>query len=25
VHFNVAVMDFPSLYSSIIKVWNLGY
>jgi len=25
VHFNVAVMDFPSLYPSIIKVWNLGY
>jgi DNA polymerase I len=24
-HFNVAVMDFPSLYPSIIKVWNLGY
>ncbi|MDH7563532.1 MAG: 3'-5' exonuclease, partial [Candidatus Bathyarchaeota archaeon] len=23
VHFNVAVMDFPSLYPSIIKVWNL--
>jgi DNA polymerase I len=25
VHFNVAVMDFPSLYPSIMKVWNLGY
>jgi DNA polymerase I len=25
VFFNVAVMDFPSLYPSIIKVWNLGY
>jgi len=25
VHFNVAVMDFPSLYPSIIKVYNLGY
>ncbi|MEM3665540.1 MAG: DNA-directed DNA polymerase I [Candidatus Bathyarchaeia archaeon] len=25
VHFNVSVMDFPSLYPSIIKVWNLGY
>jgi DNA polymerase I len=25
IHFNVAVMDFPSLYPSIIKVWNLGY
>ncbi len=25
VHFNVAVMDFPSLYPSIIKVHNLGY
>ncbi|MBC7130887.1 DNA-directed DNA polymerase I [Candidatus Bathyarchaeota archaeon] len=25
VHFNVAVMDFPSLYPSIIKIWNLGY
>jgi DNA polymerase I len=25
VHFNVAVMDFASLYPSIIKVWNLGY
>jgi DNA polymerase I len=24
-HFNVAVMDFASLYPSIIKVWNLGY
>jgi len=24
-YFNVAVMDFPSLYPSIIKVWNLGY
>jgi len=24
-HFNLAVMDFPSLYPSIIKVWNLGY
>ncbi|MGQ9550993.1 MAG: DNA-directed DNA polymerase I [Candidatus Bathycorpusculaceae bacterium] len=24
-HFNVAVMDFPSLYPSIMKVWNLGY
>ena len=25
VHFNVAVLDFASLYPSIIKVWNLGY
>jgi len=25
IHFNVAVMDFPSLYPSIMKVWNLGY
>ncbi|UCH31560.1 MAG: DNA-directed DNA polymerase I [Candidatus Bathyarchaeota archaeon] len=25
VHFNVAVMDFASLYPSIIKIWNLGY
>ena len=25
VHFNVAVMDFQSLYPSIIKVHNLGY
>jgi len=25
VHFNVAVMDFASLYPSIIKVWNMGY
>ena len=25
VHFNMAVMDFPSLYPSIIKVYNLGY
>lgn len=25
VHFNVAVLDFPSLYPSIIKLWNLGY
>ncbi len=25
VHFNVSVMDFPSLYPSIIKIWNLGY
>ena len=25
VHFNVADMDFQSLYPSIIKVWNLGY
>lgn len=25
VHFNVAVMDFASLYPSLIKVWNLGY
>ncbi len=24
-HFNVAVLDFASLYPSIIKVWNLGY
>jgi len=24
-HFNVAVMDFQSLYPSIIKVYNLGY
>lgn len=25
VHFNVAVLDFASLYPSIMKVWNLGY
>lgn len=25
VHFNVADLDFQSLYPSIIKVWNLGY
>ena len=25
VHFNVAVMDFASLYPSIIKIYNLGY
>jgi len=25
VHFNVAVLDFASLYPSIIKNWNLGY
>jgi len=25
IHFNVAVLDFPSLYPSIIKIWNLGY
>lgn len=25
VYFNVAVMDFPSLYPSIMKIWNLGY
>jgi DNA polymerase I len=25
VHFNVSVMDFPSLYPSLIKVYNLGY
>lgn len=25
VHFNVAVMDFSSLYPSVIKVYNLGY
>jgi len=25
IHFNVAVLDFASLYPSIIKVWNLGY
>ncbi|MHA1710953.1 MAG: DNA-directed DNA polymerase I [Candidatus Freyarchaeota archaeon] len=25
VHFNVAIMDFSSLYPSIIKVYNLGY
>jgi len=25
VHFNMAVMDFASLYPSIIKVYNLGY
>ena len=25
VHFNVAVLDFASLYPSIIKIWNLGY
>ncbi len=25
VHFNVAVLDFASLYPSIMKAWNLGY
>src|SRR5437879_8574606 len=25
VHFGVAVLDFASLYPSIIKTWNLGY
>jgi DNA polymerase I len=25
VHFGVAVLDFASLYPSIIKMWNLGY
>lgn len=25
VHFNVSVLDFASLYPSIIKLWNLGY
>jgi len=25
VHFNVSVLDFASLYPSIMKVWNLGY
>jgi DNA polymerase I len=25
IHFNVAVLDFASLYPSIIKIWNLGY
>jgi DNA polymerase, archaea type len=25
VHFSVAVLDFASLYPSIIKTWNLGY
>ena len=25
IHFNVAVLDFSSLYPSIIKVWNLSY
>jgi len=25
VHFNVAVLDFASLYPSVIKNWNLGY
>ncbi len=25
VHFNIAIMDFSSLYPSIIKVYNLGY
>jgi DNA polymerase elongation subunit (family B) len=25
VHFDVAVLDFASLYPSIIKIWNLGY
>jgi len=25
VHFNVAVLDFASLYPSIMKTWNLGY
>ena len=25
IHFDVAVLDFASLYPSIIKMWNLGY
>ena len=25
IHFGIAVLDFASLYPSIIKVWNLGY
>src|SRR3989441_1010858 len=25
VHFNVAVLDFASLYPSLMKAWNLGY
>ncbi len=25
IHFSVAVLDFASLYPSIIKIWNLGY
>ncbi len=25
VHFDVAVLDFASLYPSVIKIWNLGY
>jgi len=25
VHFNISVLDFASLYPSIIKIWNLGY
>ena len=25
VHFNVSVLDFASLYPSVIKIWNLGY
>lgn len=25
IHFNAAVLDFASLYPSIIKIWNLGY
>lgn len=25
IHFNVAVLDFASLYPSIIKIWKLGY
>jgi len=25
VHFDVSVLDFASLYPSIIKIWNLGY
>ena len=25
VHFNVSVLDFASLYPSLIKIWNLGY
>ncbi len=24
-HFNVSVLDFASLYPSVIKIWNLGY
>lgn len=25
IHFNVVVLDFGSLYPSVLKVWNLGY